>query len=94
VESGRLLSLAYDPDALLVGTLTRDVSGALTAASAVWPDAATGTYAGTASTSFPGAIDAYAITHVLSGVTTTYTQPALTRDANGAVTTRPAITVA
>jgi hypothetical protein len=38
-------------------------------------------------------VDAYTITYG-SPVTRTYTQAAVTRNANGAVTTRPAITVA
>ena len=54
VESTRLLLLAYDPDALLVGAFTRDANGALTSASAVWPDGATGTFTGTPSTVAPG----------------------------------------
>lgn len=85
--------LAYAPDALLVGAQTRDANGALTSAAATWPGGATGTFTGTASATFPGLVDAYSITHVLGGVTTTYTQPTVTRNAAGAVTNRPAITV-
>ncbi|QDF17977.1 hypothetical protein SEA_CLARK_28 [Gordonia phage Clark] len=88
-----LKQLAANPDQLAVGTITRSASGAATGFSVAWPDGATGTFTGTESTTFPGAIDSYAITHVLSGVTTTYTQPALTRDTSGAVTARPAIVV-
>lgn len=90
---GLLGQLAANPDQIAVGTITRSASGAATSFGVVWPDGATGTFTGTESTSFPGAIDAYTVTHVLSGVTTTYTQPALTRDASGAVTARPGITV-
>lgn len=95
VESGsRLLTLAYDPDGLLVGAFTRDANDAITSAPAVWPDGATGVFtATTLSTAFPGAIDAYTITHVAASGTTTYTQPLMTRSAGGAVTNRPAITV-
>lgn len=89
-----LKEMAAVPDMLLTGAITRDTNGAATAGTATWPDGATGVYAGTASTAFPGAVDSYTITHILSGVTTTYTQPTVTRDAStGAVTTRPAITV-
>lgn len=88
-----LKQLAANPDQLAVGTITRSVNGAATGFSVVWPDGATGTFTGTESTTFPGAIDSYTITHVLAGVTKTYTQPALTRDASGAVTARPAIVV-
>jgi hypothetical protein len=61
----------------------------------IWPDGATGAYtATTVSTAFPGAVDAYTVTYVGS-TTKTVTQPAVTRDSTtGAVTTRPAMTVA
>lgn len=85
--------LAAAPDQLAVGTITRSTSGAATGFAVAWPDGATGVFTGTESTSFPGAIDAYTVTHVKSGVTQTYTQPALTRDSSGAVTARPAIVV-
>lgn len=86
--------LARNPDLLIVGTVTRDANGAATSAPVVWPDGSPGTYtATTLSTAFPGAVDAYTITYG-SPVTKTFTQPAITRDANGAATAVPAITVA
>lgn len=89
-----LAQWAADPDALIVGTITRDANGAATSAPVVWPDDTPGTYtATTVSTAFPGAVDAYSITYG-SPPTKTYTQPAVTRNAAGAVTTRPAITEA
>ena len=85
---------ARSPDLLIAGAVTRDSNGAATSAPVVWPDATPGTYtATTVSTAFPGAVDAYTITYG-SPVTKTYTQPTVTRDANGAATTVPAITVA
>lgn len=88
-------AMAAEPDLLLSGSITRDSNGAATAGTLTWPDGATGAYtATTVSSSFPGAVDAYTLTRVVSGVTTTYTQSAVTRDATtGAVTNRPAITV-
>lgn len=88
--------MAANPDLLTFGAIARDANGAATAAPVVWPDGATGAYAATSvSTAFPGAVDAYTITRVVGGVTTTYTQPAVTRDAStGAVTNRPALTAA
>lgn len=87
--------LAASPDSMIVGAITRDANGAAISAGVIWPDGATGTYtATTVSAAFPGAVDAYTITHVLNALTLTYTQPAVTRDANGVVTNRPAITVA
>lgn len=90
------IALAANPDALVVGAVTRNANGAATAANVVWPDGSTGAYAATTlSTAFPGAVDAYTVTYVpVSGPTLTYTQPAVTRNSTGAVTARPAITVA
>lgn len=89
-----LAILAASPDQMATGAITRSGSGAATSFSVSWPDGATGTFTGTESTSFPGAIDSYTVTHVLAGTTTkTYTQPALTRDGSGNVTNRPAMTV-
>lgn len=87
-----LVQLARDPAQLFTGTVTNNADGAPTSAAVVWPDGATGTYSGTASTTFPGAVDAYTVTRTGTPVLT-FTQPAVTRDANGYVTNRPAITV-
>jgi hypothetical protein len=77
-------------------SITRDANEAITTASVIWPDGSTGTFTtDTASTSFPGAVDAYHITYVpVSGPTKTITQPAVTRDAAGAVIAQPALTIA
>jgi hypothetical protein len=73
---------------------TRNIDGAATTASIVWPDGATGTYtADTLSTDFPGATDAWHATYVVGGTTKTVTQPAVTRDVDGNVTAQPAITI-
>ena len=79
--------LARDPSQLFVGAVTL-TDGAPTAAAIVWPDGVVGAYTGTPSATFPGSIDAYTLTHGA----TTYTQPAVTRDANGDITNQPAIT--
>jgi hypothetical protein len=92
-----LASLAAAPDQLAVGAITRDANSAATGFTVEWPDGATGVFVGTASViaAAIGAIDSYTVTHVLAGVTVTYTQPALTRNAtSGAVTVRPAMEVA
>lgn len=82
-------------DSLLTGAFARDANGAVTAATPNWQDGATGAYTALVlSLAFPGAVDSYKVTHVLGGVTLTYTQPTMTRDASGAVIVRPAITVA
>lgn len=84
---------AGNPDAMVSGTITRNTDGAATTFTVLWPDGATGTFTGAPSTAFPGAVDAWTITHTLNGTTQTYTQPTVTRDANGAVTNRPNIVV-
>jgi hypothetical protein len=90
---GTYKELARYPDMLFVGTITRDSNGAPTSAAVVWPDGAPGTYtADIVSEAFPGAVDAYHITYG-SPVSSTYTQPAVTRDGNGAITVRPALLV-
>lgn len=86
-------SLARTPDALITGTVTRDSNGAATSAPVAWPDGTPGTYTAlVVSSAFPGAVDSYSITYG-SPVTATYTQPTVTRDATGAATNVPAITV-
>lgn len=88
------IQFAANPDMIIAGAVTRDGNEAATAAPVVWPDGTTGDYtATTVSTDFPGAIDAYEITYDGNDGTRTYTQPAVTRNAAGAVTLRPAITV-
>jgi len=82
------LQLARDPSRLWGGVVTY-TSGAPTSAAVLWPDGTVGVYTGTASTAFPGSIDAYTIT---KGAVT-YTQPAVTRDASGNITLQPAIVV-
>jgi hypothetical protein len=80
-------------DAMLTGAYTRNEAGALTAAGVIWRDGATGSYAGTASITFPSKIDTFTVTRTGSP-TKTVTQPAYTRDpSTGAITNRPQMTV-
>lgn len=87
-----LLQLSRNPSMLFSGAVTVDTDGAPVSASVKWPDGTVGTYAGTASTAFPGAIDAYTITYSATP-TLTITQPAVTRDGSGRVTNSPALTI-
>lgn len=87
-----LLAWAYAQSFQLVSA-TRDANGAITTASIVWPDGTAGVFTtDIASTAFPGAIDAWHATYAGTPAKTV-TQPAVTRDANGAVTAQPAITI-
>lgn len=88
-----LVQLASDPSLLFTGAITLNADGAPLSASVVWPDGSPGVYAGTASVTFPGAVNAYTVTKV-GEPTRTYTQPAVTRDPSGNITNRPAITAA
>lgn len=90
-KAADLLSQSAAPDAL-IATLTAfdDSTGVATAGTVRWPDGATGTYAATTD---DFGVAGYALTHAYAGVTTTYTQPAVTRNNDGAVTVRPAIVV-
>lgn len=89
----RLMQWAYTSACQIVSA-TRDTNEAIVTASIVWPDGRGGTFTtDTASTLFPGAIDAWHATYVNGSITKTVTQTAITRDAAGAVTAQPAITI-
>ena len=71
----------------------RDANSAIITASIVWPDDTAGVFTtDIASTDFPGAIDAWHATYA-GTPSKLITQTAVTRDANGAVTAQPAITI-
>lgn len=88
-----LHALAAVPEALFSGAVSVDANGVPTSATVKWPDGTAGSYAGTASGTWLGALDAYTITYA-GTPTKTYTQPTVTRDGSGFITNRPAITVA
>jgi hypothetical protein len=71
---------------------TVDVNNVVTVATVKWPDGSAGVFAVTTQNTTWLAIDAYTITHVASGKTVT--QAAVTRNSTGAVTAKPALTVA
>lgn len=85
-EADTYLQLARTPEVLIYGPITL-TNGAPTSAAVTWPDGTVGVFTGTPSVAFPGSIDAYTITRG----TTTYTQPAVTRDSAGNITNQPAI---
>ena len=72
--------------------ITRDADDVVTTATVKWPDGSAGTFTTTTKNSTWLAIDAYTITHTASGKTVT--QAAVTRNATGAITTKPALAVA
>ena len=81
-ESWEATSLTYD------GTYTSVVASA----TVKWPDGSAGTLTATSINATWYAIDAYTITHTASSQTVT--QAAVTRNSDGSVTTKPALTVA
>jgi hypothetical protein len=92
-NNSALLQWAY-ANAFRVVTATRDANGAIVTALIVWPDGATGVFTtDVVSTLFPGAVDAWHATYINGTTTHTVAQPAVTRDANGAVIAQPAITI-
>lgn len=86
-----LIQAAKNPDLIVTGAVTLDGNDLMTSAAVVWPDGTVGTLTIT-SRDANGAVLAYNITYG-SPVAKTYTQPAITRNANGAVTNVPAIVV-
>lgn len=75
----------YEPTAI-----TRNVDSLVTSATVKWPDGASGTLTTTNYNATYGVYDGYTITHSAGK---TVTQAAVTRDANGAVTVKPALVV-
>lgn len=71
--------------------ITYDADGVVTTATVKWPDGSAGTFTTTSKNSTWLAIDAYTVSHTDSG--RTVTQAAVTRNADGQVTVKPALTV-
>lgn len=80
---------AYQMTAITYSTSYPRVVASATVA---WPDGSSGTFTTDSTNASWEAVDAYHITHVASGKT--ITQAAVTRNANGSVTTKPPLTVA
>jgi hypothetical protein len=86
-----LKQAAKNPDLLIAGAVTLDGSDQVTSAAVLWPDGTPGTLTIT-SRDATGAVTGYNITYG-SPVTKTFTQPTITRNANGAATNVPQIVV-
>lgn len=72
--------------------ITRDSEGRVTSMTVLWPDDSVGVYTATDYNATHEVYDGYTITHTTSGKTVT--QAAVTRNVEGAVITKPALTVA
>ena len=88
--TARLIEMT-ESEAYQLTTITRDSNGTITSAAVVWPDGAVGTFTTLATSDDGDDIDSYQITHSLTGKVVT--QPAVTRNAYGDVTVKPALTV-
>lgn len=88
----QILNWAY-VQSFAVISATRNANNVITTASIVWPNGATGTFTTDTINATHNTIDAWHATHILSGTTKTVTQTAVTRNASGAVTAQPAITL-
>lgn len=91
VHNARLIVWA-SAGAFTSETITLDVDNVPSSANVVWPDGSAGVWTRTAKNATWLTVDAYTVTHAASGVTVT--QPAVTRNADGHVTDRPALTIA
>jgi hypothetical protein len=90
--SDQLLKDWAAAEAYEVTAATRDVNDLVTTATVKWPDGSGGTFTTTTANATFLTVDAYTVSHTLSGKTVT--QAAVTRNGNGAVTVKPALTVA
>lgn len=90
--SDQLLKDWAAAEAYEVTAATRDVNDLVTTAAVKWPDGSGGTFTTTTANATFLTVDAYTVSHTLSGKTVT--QTAVTRNSNGAVTAKPALTVA
>lgn len=88
----QLLKDWTEGEAYELTAVTYDSDNVVSSATVKWPDGSAGTFTRTTKNSTWLAIDAYTITHVAS--LQTVTQSAVTRNSVGAVTTKPALTVA
>ena len=71
---------------------TYDSDNVLSSATVTWPDGSSGTFTRTTKNSVYLTVDAFTITHSVSGKTVT--QSAVTRNSNGSITAQPALSVA
>jgi len=79
-EDYELTSIGWDGDSVVYTATVK------------WPDGSAGTFTTTTKNTTWLAVDAYTISHTNSSKTVT--QAAVTRDANGNITAKPALTVA
>ena len=87
-----ILKAWAEAEAYELTAITRDAYGVPTTATVKWPDGSAGTFTTVTENTTWLAVDGYTISHTASGKTVT--QADVTRDGNGNVTVKPALTVA
>lgn len=92
LEEDAQLAAWAESEAYEATSITRDSDGVVTTATVQWPDASAGTFTTTTKDTTWLAVNAYTISHTASGKTVT--QAAVTRAADGSISTKPALTVA
>jgi hypothetical protein len=81
-----------EAEAYELTAVTYNADGVVTTATVKWPDGSAGTFTSVTINVPFAAIDAYTVSHTTA--TKTVTQALVTRDAAGAITVKPALTVA
>jgi hypothetical protein len=87
-----LLKAWAESESYELTAITRDIDEVVVTATVKWPDGSGGTFTTVTKNVTWLVVDAYTISHTLSGKT--ITQAAVTRDSAGAIITKPALAVA
>lgn len=91
VSAAQLIAWTESEAYELTGATIDATYGIVSSGTVKWPDGSGGAFTATTINATFAAIDAYTITHTVSSHTVT--QAAVTRNANGAVTVKPALVV-
>lgn len=90
--TAQLLKDWVESEAYELTSITVDSDEVVTTATVKWPDGSAGTFTRTTKDATWLAVNAYTVSHTTSSKTVT--QAAVTRNANGTIITKPALTVA
>ncbi|WP_162600938.1 hypothetical protein [Paraburkholderia sp. C35] len=74
-----------------LSAVTYDANGIIASASILWPSGAQGQWTTLIANARYGVVDSFACTYVYGNVTRTVTQPAVSRNGSGAITSCPAL---
>jgi len=85
------IQIGYSHSDYEIISFTRDAAGRVTSAGVKWLDGSSGTYKATNYNETHEVYDGYTVTHKNNSVTVT--QPAVTRNADGAIITKPELII-